>query len=203
MLDLLQSGTGGGYHSVYLNGRGIEYNQVGDPHRVMGVHTAIEVSAGTHDLMIRHEDDAWGDNAGVRRTDVYFIPYPFETYYVDADAKGANDGSSWMDAYNYLQNALTVALYGDEIRIAQGIYKPTDYFLPPLPPPPMGSSNDQDPIASAADRTSTFQLINGVVIKGGYAGFGEPNAHERDIGTYVTILSGDIAGDDGPDFANN
>jgi hypothetical protein len=74
---------------------------------------------------------------------------------------------------------------------------------PPSPPPPMGGSNIEDPIESAADRTATFQLINGVTIKGGYAGFGEPNADARDIDTYETILSGDIAGDDGPDFTNN
>jgi len=196
LLDLLQSGTGGGNHSVYLNGRGIEYNQVGLPPSVMGIHTAIEVGAGTYNLMIRHEDNAWADNKGVRRTDVYFIPYPFETYYVDADAGGSNDGSSWADAYKYLKNALIGALYGDEIRVAQGIYKPTEYILPPPPPPPppppLEDSNGQEISVLAAGRTATFQLLNGVVIKGGYAGFGEPDPNDRNINDYETILSGDI-----------
>ena len=76
LLNLLQTGTGGGYHSIYLDGRGIVYNQVGDPSRLMGLHTAIEVGPGTHNLMIRHEDDAWADNSGSRHTEVYFIPEP-------------------------------------------------------------------------------------------------------------------------------
>jgi hypothetical protein len=204
LLDLVQHGTGGGYHSVYLDGRGIEYNQVGDPHRVMGIHTAIEVAAGTHDLMIRHEDDGWGDNTGVRQTDVYFIPYQATIYYIDADAIGANDGSSWADAFNDLQDGLGVAFRGDEIRVAQGIYKPAPPG-PPLPPTaaPTDSNDDEGSEVIPGDRTATFQLINGVTIKGGYAGFGEPDPNARDIDAYESILSGDLNGDDGPDFADN
>ena len=54
----------------------------------------------------------------------------------------------------------------------------------------------------SGDRTATFQLINDVAIYGGFPSGGgdwnsrEPNAHE-------TILSGDLNGDDGPDFVNN
>jgi len=44
--------------------------------------------------------------------------------YVDDDAAGANNGSSWANAFNYLQDALEVAESGDEIRVAQGTYKP-------------------------------------------------------------------------------
>jgi hypothetical protein len=51
--------------------------------------------------------------------------------FADDDADGANDGASWADAYNDLQDALTVAQAGDEIRIAQGIYKSGP------PPPPL------------------------------------------------------------------
>jgi hypothetical protein len=95
--------------------------------------------------------------------------------YVDADVNGENNGSSWADAFNYLQDALASVYSGDEIRVAQGIYKP-DQGIGILP----------------GDRTATFQLKNGVVIKGGYAGFSEPAPDARDIKQYKTILSGDI-----------
>ncbi|UCF42388.1 MAG: DUF5011 domain-containing protein [Planctomycetota bacterium] len=116
-----------------------------------------------------------------------FIPEPTE-YYVDADANGGNDGSSWADAFNYLQDALATASSGDEIWVAEGVYTP--------------DSNSAYPNGTG-ERKATFQLINGVAVRGGYAGFGEPNPNARDIDLYETILSGDLEGDDGPDFVNN
>ena len=47
--------------------------------------------------------------------------------YVDADANGLNDGTSWVNAYKYLQDALADANSSTkpvEIRVAQGIYRP-------------------------------------------------------------------------------
>ncbi|MHC4500848.1 MAG: right-handed parallel beta-helix repeat-containing protein, partial [Planctomycetota bacterium] len=104
--------------------------------------------------------------------------------FVDVDAAGANNGSSWENAYNFLQDALIEAdsaLKPVEIRVAEGIYTP--------------DSNSADPNGSG-DRTATFQLINGVAIKGGYAGFGAPDPDARDIELYKTILSGDLDGND-------
>ena len=47
------------------------------------------------------------------------------TIYVDANAAGANNGSSWANAYNYLQDALADAtVSGDDIWVAKGMYKP-------------------------------------------------------------------------------
>lgn len=108
--------------------------------------------------------------------------YEFQSYlilYVDADATGANDGSSWADAFNYLQDALATAYYGDEIRVAQGTYKP-----------------DQGAGITPGDREATFQLSNGVTIKGGYAGFGQTDPNARHLEIYETILTGDLNGDD-------
>jgi len=99
--------------------------------------------------------------------------------FVDADANGLNDGSSWADAYNYLQDALADANSGDEIWVAEGIYKP-----------------DEGAGITPGDRTATFKLINGVTIKGGYAGFGQPDPDTRDIEVYETVLSGDLNGND-------
>ena len=104
--------------------------------------------------------------------------------YVDAGAVGVNDGSGWENAYIFLQEALADANSADkpvEIRVAQGIYRP-----------------DQGLIAiSEFDwRTTSFQLISGVTLKGGYAGVVEPDPDARDVRGYETILSGDLAGND-------
>ena len=109
-----------------------------------------------------------------------------EIIFVDADATGNNDGSSWGDAYNYLQDALAVAQCGNEIWVAEGIYRPDE---------------DTDHPSGTDDRTATFQLVNGVAIYGGFAG-GETSLNERDWETHETILSGDLNGDD-VGFTNN
>ena len=44
---------------------------------------------------------------------------------VDDSAAGNNDGTSWDDAYNVLQDALDNAVSGDDTRVAQGTYYPT------------------------------------------------------------------------------
>jgi hypothetical protein len=108
--------------------------------------------------------------------------------YVDADANGLNDGSSWLNTYKYLQDALMMDTDGDELRVAQGIYKPDDFALSDRP---------------NLGRSETFQLKNGVTLKGGYAGLGQPDPNRRDVGKHETILSGDLNGDDGPADFNN
>jgi hypothetical protein len=113
--------------------------------------------------------------------------------YVDDDAAGANDGSSWFDAYKYLQDALMMASAGDELRVAQGIYKPDQFVLSKRP---------------NLGRMETFQLKNEVVIRGGYAGLSQADPNTRDVDLYETILSGDLNANDVDvndprDFYNN
>jgi len=113
-----------------------------------------------------------------------------KTIYVDDDADGANDGSSWENAYVYLQDALADANPAEkpvEIRVAQGSYKP-----------------DQGAGQTPGDREATFQLVNDVNLAGGYAGLGAEDPNARDIELYKTILSGDLDGDDAdiPDAAS-
>ena len=97
--------------------------------------------------------------------------------YVDDDATGANDGSSWTDALTDLQDAIAIARWDTEIRVAQGIYTPT-----------------QDPL----DREATFQLKDTVTIHGGYAGRAGMYPDFRHTEFFVTILSGDIDHNDDP-----
>ncbi len=101
--------------------------------------------------------------------------------YVDVDGNGVNDGSSWENAYNFLQDALMMAFAEDEIRVAQGIYRPDEFVLSDRP---------------NQGREETFHLIKGVTLQGGYAGFGEPYPNARDIELYETVLSGDLDGND-------
>ena len=53
-----------------------------------------------------------------------------DVIYVDISASGPdsdpNAGISWERAYVDLQNAIGAALSGDDIWVAEGIYKPTD-----------------------------------------------------------------------------
>ena len=105
--------------------------------------------------------------------------------FVDDDAGGANNGSSWEDAYLYLQDALMMSLEGDEIRVAQGIYKPDVFVLSDRP---------------NLGRAETFQLIPGITLKGGYARSANPDYWVRNIRKYVTILSGDLSDNDGAEI---
>ncbi len=106
--------------------------------------------------------------------------------FVDEYATGNNDGASWANAYRYLQDAMAIASSGDRVRVAEGAYKP-----------------DRGTGRTRGLRTATFRLQTGVILRGGYAGFGEPDPNAWDPTAYETILSGDLNGDDGPNFANN
>ena len=97
------------------------------------------------------------------------IPASAETLYVDSNASGSSDGTSWGDAFPGLQPALAAAIAGDEIWVAQGTYIP-------------GTSE-----------TDTFLLKPEVALYGGFSG-GESFRHQRDAGalTNATFLSGEI-----------
>ncbi|MFC1783026.1 choice-of-anchor Q domain-containing protein, partial [Planctomycetota bacterium] len=99
--------------------------------------------------------------------------------HVDNDVSVPNPlGASWGDAFQYLQDALDLAANRSEvteIRVAAGTYKP-----------------DEGNGFTLGDRDATFQLLNGVAVKGGYAGHGESSPDIRDFITYETVLSGNI-----------
>ncbi len=95
-----------------------------------------------------------------------------QVVYVDADAAGANDGSSWADAYTDLQAALAATSAG-EIWVAEGVYRPG----------PAGATD------------SSFWLSSGVALYGGFSG-NETSLAQRDVALHPTILDGDLEGDD-------
>ncbi|MBK7871851.1 MAG: hypothetical protein IPJ74_14810 [Saprospiraceae bacterium] len=101
--------------------------------------------------------------------------------YVNDNATGANNGSSWADAYNDLQDALVDAKMNGamEIWVAEGIYYPDEGG---------GKTNN--------DRTASFALLNNVAIYGGFPNPSmanpNPTVADRNVAGNLTVLSGDI-----------
>ena len=97
--------------------------------------------------------------------------------YVNASlATGAGTGASWADAYRgagALQVALSAAVSGDEIWVAAGTYLPS----------------------TTGVRTASFTLKTGVAVYGGFDGT-ETALAQRNWRTNVTVLSGDLLGND-------
>jgi parallel beta-helix repeat protein len=98
------------------------------------------------------------------------------TIYVNDDAAGNNDGTTWADAYNVLQDAIDAASPGDQLWVASGRYIPT---------------------ANGAGRGVYFRTSAGIEWYGGFSG-DETSINERE--NYrrgeenETILSGDLNG---------
>ena len=93
--------------------------------------------------------------------------------YMDQDATGAATGLSWTDAYTNLQAGLSAAAAGDEIWVAAGVYTPTN----------------------VANQSAAFYLKSGVELYGGFDS-SETHRDQRDWQTHVTVLSGDLYGND-------
>ncbi len=89
--------------------------------------------------------------------------------YVNHASTGLNNGSSWQNAFNDLQDALSSTPIPDTIWIAKGTYYPTD----------------------GTDRYIYYQIPNGIAIYGGFEGT-ETQLSQRDWEINQTILSGDI-----------
>ena len=142
--------------------------------------------------------DLWSDRVDNPRATSYPIDIgayeAVETVfiYVNQAATGANDGSSWADAFTSLSEALyyanSIASYYNHVAVwvARGVYRPG-----PIP-------NVPDP---ADLRERTFRLDFYVRLYGGFAG-GETRLRDRDWVANPTILDGDQNGDD-IGFTNN
>ena len=108
--------------------------------------------------------------------------------YVDRDATGAGNGTSWTDAFTGLQPALDAARVRAELHgwytlvwVAEGTYAPAGPDGP---------------------RTATFAPYAQVGVYGGFAG-NETAFSQRDPAAHPTILTGDLQGDDQPNGVNH
>ncbi len=94
-----------------------------------------------------------------------------KTIYVNINAIGLNNGTSWVNAFIRIDSAMINATKGDTIKVAAGIYKPTNN----------------------SDVTISFSLTNGVIFLGGYPNTGNPSDAQRNWSNHPTILSGRLA----------
>ncbi len=117
------------------------------------------------------------DGDGVRNV----CEMPAGVIAVREGATGLANGSDWFNAYTNLQTAINAAVASggtiNEIRVAVGEYRPSSAGL-------------TDP------RDATFQLVNGVTIRGGYSGFLSSAGDVQDVDRYESILTGDLNNDD-------
>ncbi|MBO9661464.1 IPT/TIG domain-containing protein [Dokdonella sp.] len=146
---------------------------VNDATRITAVAPAH--AAGTVDVVVTTPGGASAPTVADRYT--YVDP---RRCHVRREASGANDGSSWADAYTDLQPALADAGCA-EIWVARGIYRPV------VPA-------DPDHV-TAAERAATFRVPPRTALYGGFAG-SEDTLDARDPAAHPTVLSGDLAGDD-------
>ncbi|MDG5798820.1 choice-of-anchor Q domain-containing protein [Marinilabiliaceae bacterium ANBcel2] len=96
---------------------------------------------------------------------------------IDADViyvRNGSESSAWQgrdNVYNNLYTALESAFFGDQLWVAEGVYRPSDSY----------------------SKDASFVLKEGVEIYGGFSG-DEDSLEERNWYRYITVLSGLIEG---------
>lgn len=155
-----KAASDGDYYEINNSNRRSFSFRVSDPNTTYIAHLVAQCDDGISDTIRTRV----GVDIGVNRV------------YVDANASGNNDGTSWADAYTELSNALTngVTRSRTEVWIANGTYVPN-------------TINNR--------RDATFQLdYDSTYIYGGFQG-NEQSFSDRATGG-STILSGDVNGND-------
>lgn len=102
----------------------------------------------------------------------YSINVTFRPIYVDSSATGNNDGSSWENAYNDLQDGLNASVSGSEVWVAKAVYRPS--------------------VVNGS--IATFNIKEDISLYGGFLG-GELNFSERDSVFNKAYLRGDLVND--------
>jgi hypothetical protein len=130
------------------------------------------------DVLFRQNVGAFGVDLGAYENQ---STIPTRIYVNNSLTTGANNGTSWEDAFRSpttaLQDALNAACAGNEIWVAGGTYKPSAY--------PTGCTG------CSSNRDFTFLLKDDVKLYGGFAGT-ETSLNHQNLEAYFTNLSGDI-----------
>ena len=107
------------------------------------------------------------------------IPAASTKLYVNANAVGSNNGSSWANAYTNLQTALLNSTL-DSVFVALGTYKPSSS--------PVGCTN-----CVGSTSFNTFTPISNKKVFGGFLGTEKWLTQRAAIGTNISYLNGDLS----------
>lgn len=137
-------------------------------HCTVSPNTFTCAQEGVHEVTLTLRD-FWGNTSICH---AYVDIYGFgNKYYVDENATGLGHGRDWANAFNTLQEALTLSCSGTSIYMAEGTYYPTD----------------------GSDQTISHMINNAITIYGGFSPSNNVTSlAKRDWVLYPTILSGDI-----------
>ncbi|HMN97269.1 MAG TPA: choice-of-anchor Q domain-containing protein [Phycisphaerales bacterium] len=102
--------------------------------------------------------------------------------HVDPTAPPGGNGATWQTALRHLSDALSIAAAGDEIRLATGVHRPDTSAAVP---------------GGTGDRNAFFAIGGPMSLRGGFAGLGGADPNLNDPSIHLTILSGDLAENDG------
>ena len=177
--------TDGSFYGVYLQA----YNDLGEAYGgeiIVNTRTqdfqqnpAIAVEASTQKIAIVWQDGLKnssnthdGDDYGVYSQRYVILP----PVYVKKTASGANDGSSWANAFNNLQDAIDALPEGGQVWVAADTYFPT---------------KEKDGTTDSPTDFTFYIKVNDLKIYGGFAGT-EAELSERNALTNLTVLSGDL-----------
>lgn len=139
-----------------------------------GAAVAVPSLVKAHSRTVRLEGD---DNRTVDEPGVFVEPNTihatngYTTFYVAKTGDGTDPTLGWSTAYTQVQQALSAALSGDEIWVAVGVYTPGETI------------------------SDSFNLVPGVSVYGGF-NISDTQLSDRDLSANVTVLSGDIDGND-------
>ncbi len=136
----------------------------GPPATCVSPQSYANLAHGNHTFSV-YAKDALGN---ISQPAGYAWTVEVAIYYAKPGAGG--DCLNWASACD-LQTVLGRAFPGDQVWVAEGVYKP------------------------GTTRTSTFLLKDRISIYGGFAGT-ETELSQRDWQTHVSVLSGDVDGDD-------
>ncbi len=154
-----------GSAEVDYEGAGTIFIQINDLDQELPLDS---LSVGTRILSLSNENCTLIDTF-----EVIHDPLP-TAFYVDSSATGLNDGCSWVNAFNHLQDALSYLSPYDTLFIAEGTYYP-----------------DEGTTVMNGDTNASIVLEIPMTIIGGFPSGGGM----RDFNMYQTIIDGNIMQD--------